>query len=294
MPPLVKLLRPKEYSKNLFIFLPLFFAVRFNNLALVLDSLFAFILFSLAASAVYIFNDLQDLEADRHHPVKSRRPLAAGKITPALAKGVAGVLASGSLGLSWYWNVAVFTWIAIYLVMNVAYSLYLKRVALLDIFIIAFGFVIRLYVGRSATDTVLSHWIILMTFLLMLLVAFGKRRDDLLQVHPTEVRRAIGDYSLEFVNASMVCMAAVTVVCYILYTTSAEVVQKWGNLFPSTIFVMFGVLRFLQLAFVKKNTGSPSDLLLKDRPLQASLALFILYYGVVIYLHYRFNMVFQG
>ncbi|MBN8218332.1 MAG: UbiA prenyltransferase family protein [Spirochaetes bacterium] len=291
----IRLLRPKEYTKNFIIFLPLFFGMKFNQGELVAYSALAFLLFSLLASAVYIMNDLRDVEADRKHPVKRLRPIAAGLVSPRLAWVAVGGLFLCSLVPAFLWSRPLFVWMVVYLAVNLAYTHALKHVAILDVFILASGFVIRLYVGKAVTDTTLSHWIILMIFLGALFIGFAKRRDDLLLSGGGEsVRRAISGYNLEFVHAAMVFMAAVTVVCYILYTTSPEVVQKWGEIFPSTAFVLFGILRWLQLAFVKNRTGSPVDIILHDRYILGSAGLFLLYYGFIIYFHYRFNMSFHG
>jgi 4-hydroxybenzoate polyprenyltransferase len=291
----IRLLRPKEYTKNFIIFLPLFFGMKFNQGDLVAYSAAAFGLFCLLASAVYIMNDLGDREADLKHPVKRLRPIAAGLVSPRAAWIGVGVLLVCALVPAVLWSRSLFIWMAVYLGVNIAYTRALKHVAILDVFILASGFVIRLYVGKVSTDTTLSHWIILMIFLGALFIGFAKRRDDLLlSGGGGEVRRAMGGYNLEFVHAAMVIMAAVTVVCYILYTTSVEVVQKWGEIFPSTVFVLFGILRWMQLAFVKNRSGSPVDIVLHDRYILGSVGLFLLYYGFVIYFHYRFNMSFHG
>ena len=268
------LLRPHQYLKNLFIFAPVLFAARVTEAQLLLTSLLAFACFSLTASGVYVFNDLRDREADREHPKKKNRPIASGAVSPGLAAGLtAGLLAAG-LGLCLVLLPPACTvWILVYIGLNLLYSLKLKHVPLLDVSIIALGFVLRLFVGSAATGIELSAWIILTTFLLALFLALAKRRDDEIIYLETgkRMRQAGAGYNLEFINVSLGIMAAVVVVAYTMYTLTPSVAGHFGTdkIYLSVIFVVLGILRYLQLTFVYKDSGSPTRIVLKDRFLQA-------------------------
>jgi 4-hydroxybenzoate polyprenyltransferase len=268
------LLRPHQYLKNLFIFAPVLFAARVTEAQLLLTSLLAFACFSLTASGVYVFNDLRDREADREHPKKRNRPIASGAVSPGLAAGLtAGLLAAG-LGLCLVLLPPACTvWILVYIGLNLLYSLKLKHVPLLDVSIIALGFVLRLFVGSAATGIELSAWIILTTFLLALFLALAKRRDDEIIYLETgkRMRQAGAGYNLEFINVSLGIMAAVVVVAYTMYTLTPSVAGHFGTdkIYLSVIFVVLGILRYLQLTFVYKDSGSPTRIVLKDRFLQA-------------------------
>ena len=268
------LLRPHQYLKNLFIFAPVLFAARVTEAQLLLTSLLAFACFSLTASGVYVFNDLRDREADREHPKKKNRPIASGAVSPGLAAGLtAGLLAAG-LGLCLVLLPPACTvWILVYIGLNLLYSLKLKYVPLLDVSIIALGFVLRLFVGSAATGIELSAWIILTTFLLALFLALAKRRDDEIIYLETgkRMRQAGAGYNLEFINVSLGIMVAVVVVAYTMYTLTPTVAGHFGTdkIYLSVIFVVLGILRYLQLTFVYKDSGSPTRIVLKDRFLQA-------------------------
>lgn len=270
---LLRLIRPHQYLKNLFIFAPVLFAARLTEAQLLLTSLAAFCSFSLVASAVYVFNDLRDLEADRAHPVKRGRPLASGAVSPSEARAlIVGLLAAG-LGLSFLLlPAATLVWTGVYILLNLAYSLGLKHVSLLDVTFIALGFVLRLFVGAAATGIELSVWITLTTFLLALFLALAKRRDDELIFLRTgqRMRQAGAGYNLEFINASLSIMAAVVVVAYTMYTLTPTAVEHFGTdrISLSVVFVILGILRYLQLTFVHQDSGSPTRIVMKDRFLQ--------------------------
>jgi len=268
------LLRPHQYLKNLFIFAPVLFAARVTEAQLLLTSALAFACFSLVASGVYVFNDLRDREADREHPKKRNRPIASGAVGVGQARGlIVGLLAAG-LGLALaLLPLGVAACIGVYIVLNLFYSVKLKHVPLLDVTIIALGFVLRLFVGSAATGIELSAWIILTTFLLALFLALAKRRDDELIFLETgkRMRQAGAGYNLEFINVSLGIMAAVVVVAYTMYTLTPSVAAHFGTdkIYLSVILVVLGILRYLQLTFVYKDSGSPTRIVLKDRFLQA-------------------------
>lgn len=283
----IQLLRVHQYLKNLFIFLPLFFSLRIVEVDLLLDASLAFVIFSAVASALYIFNDTLDVEEDRAHPVKKNRPLAAGRISARVALTLAAVLLVTGLAASWLLSPDMFPFLVLYVILNVAYSIRLKHIPIIDCFIIAVNFVVRIFVGGAVTHVKITMWIVIMTFLLALFLALAKRRDDVLIFLETErkSRKSIDGYNLAFIDSAMMIMAAVTVVAYILYTVSPDVIAKFGTdkLYLTTAFVILGMMRYMQITFVEENSGSPTEILLKDRFVQLTLLGWIVAFGSMIY-----------
>ncbi|MCL1942579.1 MAG: UbiA prenyltransferase family protein [Candidatus Azobacteroides sp.] len=269
---LFNLLRVNQWVKNILVFLPLFFGMQWHRLP---DVLIAFIGFSFIASSVYIFNDLFDVEEDRLHPQKKNRPIPAGLITYGKAVILMGLcFLSGLLMFFFSYNPFCLVLIAFYVVMNVLYTIKLKHVAIVDIVIISLGFVIRMIIGGLATEVQLSHWIILMTFLLALFLAVAKRRDDVVVFMETGKisRKNIAGYNLEFVNGSMSFMSGVLIVSYIMYTLSPEVIGRYGNhVYLTSFFVIIGIMRYFQITFVMKKSGDPTSILWKDIFLQITI-----------------------
>lgn len=280
-------MRPHQYIKNLFIFLPLFFAMKITDTGLLANAFIAFMAFSLTASAVYILNDYHDIKEDRQHPKKKNRPLASGAIIKPQAIGIMAILFVAGFTLMASLSLKATAILAAYLIMNIAYSLYLKHIAILDITIIAIGFILRIFIGSVVTDIHLSMWIVIMTFLLALFMALAKRRDDVLIYLDTgkKMRKVINGYNLRFLDTSMAIMAAVIIVAYIQYTTSTKVIERVHNeyLYLTTLFVILGIMRYLKIAFVLKNSGSPSNILLKDRFIQLILIGWILSFAWILY-----------
>jgi len=282
----IKLGRPRQYVKNGFIFLPVFFGYNFSDTSSITNTLWAFVVFSLAASAVYVFNDIEDIQEDLGHPKKRFRPLPSGEISKRDAflffSGlVIGTLLLGSLLLPPPFLVILL----FYLVLNIVYSLFLKHIAIVDVVCVAIGFVLRVLAGGVAAEVHPSHWLVLMTFLIALFIALAKRRDDLLlAANGNNLRKSLDGYNLEFASNSMMIMAAVTIVSYILYTVSPEVSAKHGsqNLYLTTLWVIIGFMRYMQHTFVYKRSGSPTEVLLKDRFLQAVIILWLLSSFIII------------
>jgi len=270
--PLIKLLRPHQWVKNSFIFAPLFFSFNFQT-EIMTSVAIGFVLFSLAASSIYILNDYHDIAEDRAHPTKKSRPLASGVVSKKRAIFLMLALLSVSLVGAVILSSIFALVLAIYILMNVAYTFGLKHISILDISIIAIGFVLRIYAGASLIGNTPSIWIVLVTFLLALFLALAKRRDDcLLALDGKKTRKNIDGYNLEMVNAAMTLMAGVTVVSYIMYTVSPEVTQRLGaHTYLTSVFVIIGILRYMQLTFVEQNSGNPTKLILKDRFLQLVL-----------------------
>jgi 4-hydroxybenzoate polyprenyltransferase len=282
-----RLLRVEQYAKNLFIFLPLFFSLHIGDPELLLRASVAFAAFSIAASSVYIFNDYLDAEEDRKHPVKRNRPLAAGTVTRKSAAVLIPVLALPALAVSWLLSPMMLNLVLLYLVMNVAYGWKLKHIPIIDIAVIASGFVIRVLVGGVVTGTTIYMWIIIMTFLLALFLALAKRRDDVVLFVGTEgmARKAIDGYNLVFIDTAMVIMAAVTIVAYIMYTVSPDVMAKFrtDKLYVTTLFVVLGILRYMQITFVENKSGSPTEILLRDGFLQLAILGWLATFALLIY-----------
>ena len=276
----LQLTRPHQYVKNGFVWLPIFFGVKLGDLWAVEQTLIAFAAFCLAAGGVYVLNDLKDIEEDRRHPTKKNRPLASGAIPPRGAViFMAGLLLLAALAGSLLPKPDFLLILGAYLLLNVAYSFSLKHQAIIDVVCIALGFILRVLAGGVAAAVPVSHWIVIMTFLLAIFLALGKRRDDLLlAAEDQNARRSIDGYNLEFVSTSMAVMVAVIIVAYILYTVSPETIQKHGTdrLYLTGFWVVVGLLRYLQLALVENRTASPTKILLQDRFLQTVLTLWII------------------
>lgn len=282
------MLRLPQYVKNGFVFLPLFFAGELARGDLLLKALVAFAAFCLVASSVYIFNDIRDVREDSNHPTKRHRPIASGQVSLRTAWATLTVLLLVGLAMAGvFLPPKVLLLLIAYLVLNVLYSVRLKHVPVVDITVIAVGFVIRLFVGSAATNVLLTVWIMTMTFLLALFIGFAKRRDDIIisQSQSQTVRKSIDGYNLEFVNAGMVVMASVVVVSYIMYTITPEIMVKFRSdkLYLTTLFVILGILRYMQITFVDQKSGSPTGILLGDGLLQLFIACWILMYAVILY-----------
>lgn len=284
----IKLLRPHQYIKNVFIFLPLFFAGQFNNFELIIEAFFAFLSFSISASAIYVLNDYHDIEEDRQHPKKKFRPLASGAISKKSALILMAVNFLLGTVIMYMISLQATGVLITYILLNIAYSLYLKHIALLDITIIATGFVLRLFVGSLVTNIPLSMWIVIMTFLLALFLALAKRRDDVLLFIDTgnKMRKVIDGYNIQLIDGAMMIMASVVIVSYILYTTSTEVVQRLHTeyLYLTALFVILGIMRYLQIAFVELNSGSPTKVVLYDRFMQITIVAWVFSFAWIIYI----------
>jgi 4-hydroxybenzoate polyprenyltransferase len=285
----VKLLRPQQWVKNTFIFIPAFFGGNILYLPTLINLLAGFAAFSLLASAVYVLNDWIDVEQDRLHPQKRNRPLASG----AVSKSEAAVLAGTAILLSVVFtilliNTLYFTYILLlYFTLNLLYSFKLKKISIVDIVIIAIGFLLRICAGGVLGGVLLSKWIIIMTFLLALFLAFAKRRDDvLLNMQGVSTRQSIKGYNLEFISSSMVLMSSVIMIAYIMYTVSPEVTARSGHDlgYVTSFWVIVGILRYLQLTIVEERSGDPTKLLLKDRFLFLTVSLWIVTNFGIIYL----------
>jgi 4-hydroxybenzoate polyprenyltransferase len=282
----IKLLRPKDWAKNLFIFIPLFFAGQLLHLDLILELLAGFACFSAVASSIYIINDYRDIEDDRIHPVKKDRPLASGAVSKNAAVIICILLLVAGFTGAWFIRDKFLFVLAVYFAMNLAYSFGLKNISIVDIFIIAIGFVLRVKAGSVIAFIPLSQWLIIMVFLLALFMALAKRRDDVLikLSSGTDMRKAIKGYNIEFINVALSLICAVIVVSYFMYTMSPEITAKYTyRLYYTCLFVLAGIFRYLQLIFVQQSSQSPTKILYKDRLIQVSILLWIISFYIIIY-----------
>ena len=283
----VQLLRVPHWLKNLYVFVPVFFAGEIMNAEVLTESLIAFSSFCLVASSIYIINDFKDRKEDQLHPEKQNRPLASGAINPAFALGISGLLAVMSFAIAWMGNIYLLEVIGAYFIINLAYSLALKHVALVDITIIAIGFLLRVFAGGVVSDIPISYWLVIMIFLLSLFMGFAKRRDDVLlhQNQKIKARKNIEDYSQSFIEISMSVMAAVIIVAYIMYTVSPEIRERTGSdyVYITSFFVVLGMLRYLQRTLGQSLEGSPVKVLLTDRHMQVILIAWVVSFFAILY-----------
>ncbi len=285
---IIRLIRVYQWIKNTFVFLPLFFAGKLlSDPDALVRLLGIFFCFSFVASSVYILNDYMDREADRQHPEKCKRPLASGEVSTIQAWVTMGILLVVGLGGAWMLEPRAGIIITTYLMLNVLYSIKLKHVPILDISIIATGFLLRILAGGVVAEVELSRWIIIMTFLLALFMGIAKRREDVLLFNASgnKARKSIDGYNLDFINISLGLMSAVIIVAYIMYTMAevADSVQRHPDSYMTTVFVILGILRYLQITMVENNSGSPTKILLKDRFIQFTVIAWIVAYYIFIY-----------
>lgn len=297
---IVRILRPKQWLKNVFVLMPVFFSGSLTHWNSLWAAVVAFIAFSFVASSVYCFNDIIDAEADRRHPDKCHRPVASGEVSKAQAYMLMALMfALGMLAPFLFHprssllapltpHLSLLFVLLAYYVMNLGYCAWFKRYAIVDVCIIAFGFVLRLLAGGVATGVELSKWIVLMTFLLTLFLSFAKRRDDVVRMEQTgeAPRRNTSRYNLTFINQAITITGSVTLVCYIMYTVSPEVTVHFDTqyLYLTTVFVLLGLLRYIQLSVVDNRSGDPTKALLRDHFLQAVVLLWALAFAAIIYM----------
>ncbi len=280
-------LRPQQWVKNFVLFAGLIFSQNLGRLDLVLETLAGFALFCLLSSSAYILNDIVDVESDRKHPLKSARPIAKGEIKISTAIFLFVILAVISLGLS-AWLSPLFALTAmIYFVLNLLYSLYLKHVVIIDVMCIALGFVIRAVAGAVLIGVEISAWLVVCTTLLALFLSFGKRRHELLllETQATDHRKILSEYSPYFLDQMISVVTASTVVAYAFYTLSREVEIKLGtgHMDLTIPFVLYGVFRYLYLIHQKEGGGSPTRMLLTDKPILVNVILWLVAVVLIVY-----------
>ncbi len=280
-------MRPQEWAKNLLVFSGVIFSRSLTDLHNLWVSLLGFMIFCAGSSGIYIFNDLCDLKKDREHPVKCNRPLASGLLNVILARFAMAVLFAiatvGSLAL----NRGFALVIAVYLITNLAYSLKLKDIVILDVILIANGFVLRAVSGAILIGVDVSEWLVLCTSMVALLVGFGKRRHELvlLENSAENHRRSLVDYSIEFLDSIMAICAGAALITYALYTRAEETVARVGShgMLITIPFVVYGIFRYLFLIHRRRAGGDPVQILMRDRPTLLNILLWIMTAGLVIY-----------
>ena len=274
---IIKLFRIEQYIKNFFIFAPLFFSFQFTFTNFI-SALLAFLLFSLMASSVYILNDIFDVKEDVLHPNKKIRPIASNLITINTAYFLSILLAIIALMGSYILNINIFYVLIIYLSINILYSAKLKYIPIIDVMIIAFGFVLRLFVGGYAINEMITDWIIALTFILSIFIALAKRREDIqLLLDGKETRRNVGFYNIKILNQSLKLLSVLIILIYLLFTLSPEVIIKFTDkIYMTIIFVIIGLYRYLYLTLVKNHSGDPTKIFLTDRILQTTIIAWLL------------------
>ena len=267
----LRLWRPKHWAKNAFVFMPVPFALAAGGEFNLTRFAVGLLGFCLVNSAVYAFNDVLDADNDRKHPEKRDRPVAARRISPLAAVTSAVVLIVAGLGLTWASapNLDAMKIAVIYLAINVLYSMGAKNVPLLDVFILSTGFVLRVLLGCALINVMPSSWLLMCSSALALFLSLAKRRGDLARGLGSEQRPALRGYNVEFLNQSIAISAAMTLVAYALYCMEAEVLIP-GREFASLPFVLFGVLDYLRVAYLRNSGGSPVDVILSSPALLIS------------------------
>jgi len=272
---LIRELRPKQWTKNMLVFASAMFSGTLLDPVNFLRAMIAFIAFSFMSSTIYIINDIVDVEKDRQHPDKCRRPIASGAVSIPLAIVTAIVLAGSSVGASLYVNLELTGILLVYFILNLAYSLHLKHVVLIDVMIIAAGFVLRATAGAVAVDGELTSWFVLCTLLLSLFLALGKRRHELelFRDQPKKRRKVLENYSTTLLDQLMTIVTGLTIMFYAMYAASQDPTMMW-----SVPFVIYGIFRYYYLIHMKNAGGKPEEVLLTDKHILLTCILF----GIVV------------
>ncbi len=284
---LLRQIRASHWIKNLAVFLPVFFAGQIFQIfsdGEMLNLLILFVAFCLASSTVYIINDLVDLPFDRKHPEKSKRPLASGKIAKTTALLIGAVSLTLAICLSILIGFAGLL-VAGYFLLNLAYTFFLKKISIVDAACIAIGFVIRVLAGGLVADVFVTHWILIMVFLLGISIIFAKRRSDLVESSGEQFRHAQQGYTLGFIDMAKTISLTLTMVVYLIYSVSEDVIARIGSdkLYITSLFVFLGIMRYLQISVVDQKAGDPVSTLLKDRFLQVVVFLWAITFGLILY-----------
>lgn len=287
---LFKALRIKQWIKNFFVLAALVFTRNYLDPVMSFRAFLGFILFCLLSSTIYLINDVLDLEADRRHPIKKDRPIASGRISVSFALTLAVLLGTASLLIAWIHLGRLFFGISLgYLLMNLVYSKVLKHIVILDVLVVAIGFVLRAMAGAAAIEVAISHWLLLCTILLSLFLALSKRRHELvlLDVEATNHRAILKEYSPYMLDQLIAVVTASTLMAYALYTMDPDVQSNLGTdkLVFTTPFVIYGIFRFLYLVHQKEGGGDTSEIIVTDLPFALNIFLWVL--SIVVLLGWR-------
>lgn len=271
----IKELRPKQWTKNLLVFAALIFTIPDINISMIYAAIAGFILFSLVSGAVYILNDLVDLELDRQHPTKKNRPLASGELPPLAAIIAGSIMLLASLVASYYLNSSFGFVLTFYFVLNVAYSFYLKKLVIIDVMVIATGFVLRAVGGAYVINVPMTPWFILCTMLLALFLAISKRRHELTLVEQAggigDYRVVLDSYSTRLLDEMNSIVATATIISYALFTFTSG---RTLDLMWTIPLVIYGIFRYLYLIHVENKGGQPDEILLQDKPMLITVLLY--------------------
>jgi 4-hydroxybenzoate polyprenyltransferase len=286
---ILRSMRPKQWTKNIILFAPLIFSQNITNKQLAIYSFISFIVFCILSGSVYILNDLIDIKQDKVHPLKSKRPLASGRLRPIYAVITFLVLLALSVYISLTYLNNLFILVAgSYLILQIAYSTILKHIVIIDVFSIAAGFLLRVIAGAEAIDVTFSTWLFFCTILLALFLALSKRRHEIILLDERAInhRKILFEYSADLLDQMISIVTTTTLIAYILYTISPETVARFGtdNLKYTVPFVLYGIFRYLYLLHQKNEGGSPERVLLNDMPILTTV---ILYCLTVCYILYR-------
>ncbi len=279
-------LRIRQWTKNILIFAALIFSNRANQFPFALKSIIAFFLFSIASGAIYTLNDILDYESDREHPIKKQRPIASGRVSIKTGWILFIVLATISLILSFLFAVDFGFVVLFYFLLQALYCRYLKKIVIVDVFVISFGFIMRVIAGAVAIDAPISNWILACTMLLALFLALSKRRHELILLNSNadDHRTILKEYSPYLLDQMIGVVTSATLVAYMIFTLSEETTAKFGNMILTVPFVLYGIFRYLYLVHMKDKGGQPEEILLTDIPLQIDILLYGLVVLAIIYL----------
>jgi len=284
---LIRLFRLHHWIKNFFLFIPLFFAGDFFNVEKLLQTTIGFIAFGFAASSIYILNDIRDIEEDRLHPRKSTRPLAAGEVSVRTGYILLVIAAIISIVIAYFINTSFTIVLLMYIGLNIGYSLGLKNKSIVDILILAAGFELRVIAGGVAADIPLTQWLMVMFFLLALFLAIAKRREDvrLKEKDGSVTRKSTTGYNLEFLNASLIFSSSIIVVAYLMYCLTSQVAMGLNSkyLVGTTVFVLAGLMRYMQIALVENNAGSPTKIIYTDKFVIITILAWMVSFFIILY-----------
>ncbi len=284
---ILKLLRVREWIKNILIFVPAFFAGILNDTSSYTGLLLTFISFCLVASSIYILNDYRDINEDRLHPEKRNRVLASGAVNVKTALTIMCIIFIAGMLTGYLVKPEILFVLLIYAVMNVMYSFGLKHIAILDVLILSAGFILRVAAGGIVSEVYISHWLIIMVFLLSLFIALAKRRDDLLIFFRSNkvIRKSIDGYNMDFLNIMLAMLGAVTIVAYLMYTISPEVTDRIGSnyVYTTVVYVIAGIMRYLQITYIESKSGSPTLILYRDKFIIITLICWLIHFIILIY-----------
>ncbi len=280
-------MKPEQWIKNSFVFAALLFSQNLLNLSKDIKAIVGFIIFCMITSCAYIINDLIDLEKDKLHPTKSRRPLASGSLNKTTAVTTIVLLCFTGLFLAFYMNSLFGIIVLTYLLLNIGYSLYLKNVVILDVVTISAGFVLRVLGGAIIISVTASQWLVLCTILLSLFLGFSKRRHELvlLEDKASTHRKVLSYYNTYFLDQMIAIVTASTLICYVLYTMSEHTIEKLSTskLIYTVPFVLYGIFRYLYLVHQKEEGGNPTEVMFTDKPMIINTILWVITSVIFIY-----------